>query len=356
MRKFISLCLALFMISPVTSSAFERYTVNVRRVSGNDRYETALKVNQECFSTADKAILGYGNDFASSLYGAYIGSSTQIPFLLNDKHGIKGEVLNELKRLGVKKVYIMGGYNLMDKSIDNTLIASGMKVERVVSRSGYDEAARRVINRIRFGKDRPDTNYKMLINDSKFPDLISALPVLARVNRYAGYTLQSCVGERPNRNHIYQLIVGGHNSVPKAFKNPCAIKDNDPENTFCISRNDKFSGRFNGKDRYETAVKVLTGYYYMQIEEKPTNTAVIVNGEDYPDALASSLMASHHKGVTLLAKKGATTVSEELDYALGAYNLHNVIIIGGENSVTNELQENIEAHLKELKKINDEFQ
>lgn len=327
MKKLVSLCLALFLLLPMCVSSD---ALNIRRVYGSDRYETALKINKECFSRSKRAILGSGEDFTSSMYGSYIASATNTPFLVNTKHGIRGDVLKELKRLGVQKVFIMGGYDVMDKSIENTLVANGIKsYERVVSRYGYSEPSKSVINRIRTGHDADGQMIEMIVNDQSFPDLMSSIPFLARANQKYGYILQSYTRTTPyyELGSPYQFIIGGYNTVPKSFKTTPELKGRGIG--LYHNQHGEVYGRLAGKNRYETCAQVLKAYEVMF--NRNIDTFILVDGENYPDALASSLLATKYNTTVFLIPKGSLNYFVKNIENNGGYQ--NVIIVGGPNSV-----------------------
>ena len=92
--------------------------------------------------------------------------------------------------------------------------------------------------------------------------------------------------------------------------------------------------RFDGDDRFETAVEVAEDYYeYLKIN---LDTVIIVDGTNFPDALASAPVASENKAAILLTfpRKLEEETREFLDENL---NITNIIIVGGENSVSSKI-------------------
>lgn len=127
--KSLALSIALLFTSSIPVFA----DINVSRISGYDRYETSINANKKYMNQANGnlAVIASGNDFKTALYGSYMASSLNVPYFVNPKHGVRTDILNELKRLNVNRVYVMGDYNMLDKSVDNTLKSKGIKIERI---------------------------------------------------------------------------------------------------------------------------------------------------------------------------------------------------------------------------------
>ncbi|MEG0250951.1 MAG: cell wall-binding repeat-containing protein [Peptostreptococcus sp.] len=354
MKKLVSICLGimLFVSSVSVSNADEN--INISRVSGWDRYETTVNANKKYMNSANGklAVIASGNDFRTALYGSYMASSLKVPYFVNPKHGLRTDILNELKRLNVNRVYIMGDYNVLDKSVDNTLKSKGVKVERFYdSAEYYDEIEGKVDGKI-FSTFFPNgsrcDNVGILINDLKFPDLLSSIPFLSESIRSqetylmgmkSVYNREYSDIEYLKNPHNWQYIIGGFNSVSGKFST------HDQYQGGLVYNDGYYSGRIYGSNRYKTSVEIAKAYE--TVFNKRVKTVVLVNGEDYPDALSSSLVATQNDGVVLLTQPNR--LNEDTANYIKNNDIKNVIIVGGEKSVS----KNVENELKSLK-INEE--
>nr|WP_308551196.1 cell wall-binding repeat-containing protein [uncultured Peptostreptococcus sp.] len=84
--------------------------------------------------------------------------------------------------------------------------------------------------------------------------------------------------------------------------------------------------RIEGVDRYQTSINVA--------DHHRSDTAIVVNGKDFPDALSAVSLANKFKANIILTRP----TSDDFQYKkftadLINRNIENVIIIGGENSV-----------------------
>ncbi len=332
MKKLVSVCLGimLFLSSVAISNADEK--INISRVSGWDRYETTVNANKKYMNSANGnlAVIASGNDFRTALYGSYMASSLKVPYFVNPKHGVRSDILNELKRLNVKRVYIMGNYGVLDKSVDNTLKSKGIKVERF-----YDIRIKEdnkystffiieQINGLLFKEYNNSLvgNHSILINQNSYPDVLSVVPFASENMRKNAYYLTDYRYE--NRSVVEPIhIIGGKKTIP----------DYGMDNRIC------------GSNRYKTSVEIAKAYE--TVFNKRVNTVVLVNGEDYPDALSSSLVATQNNGVVLLTQPNR--LNEDTANYIKNKDIKNVIIVGGEKSVS----KNVENELKKLK-VNEE--
>ena len=247
---------------------------------------------------------------------------------------------------------MIGGYNLLDKSIDNTLISKGIKFTRIYDQPKYDQWSETYfVNKISHQVDnvlftyfhpnepRGDIGSCILINDRNFPDMLSVIPLTSQLAIYDTTGMFDYRGF--DSTNGFKFIIGGPSTVPgyiKTFMGNDAPGLNDhtwedaEENTPRY-----YTGRISGNDRYQTAVEIAKTY-------KPLlgynlDTVVLVNGKNYPDALTSGIAAVSSRAAILLTepeKLNAHTKQFIVDN-----NIKNIIIIGGENSVSKTVENEI---------------
>lgn len=102
-----------------------------------------------------------------------------------------------------------------------------------------------------------------------------------------------------------------------------------------------------GADRYETAANISKNGW-----DKGSDYAIIANGEVFADALCAAPMAKKFNAPILLTQQGK--LPEYSKAELERLNVKHVIIVGGEGSVSKEIEGNIQNNLKvkpEVKRI-----
>lgn len=375
MKKLIAISMGiLFFMSSISvvkadekADEVVKQNINVSRVAGWDRYESTVNANKKYMKQAygNLAVIASGNDFKTALYASYMASALKVPYFVNPNHGMRSDVLNEMKRLNVKRVYVVGDYSKLDRSIDNTLLSRGIKVERVYDGkkycdgygSCYEMSLHEYIDTILFealhkGENRGDIGNVIYVNDNKFPDLLSAVPFLARTSAVQATALFGIeglsdiwLGENEYAVFNNRFIVGGYQSVPEEYRVRDYFYGEEFENKLMVNDEESYEpyrtwGRISGKNRYKTAVELAKAYNIVLHQD--INTIVLVNGQDYPDALSSSLVASQNNAAVLLTEPNK--LNEDTQKYIRENNIKNVIIVGGEKSVS----KNVENVLKDF--------
>ena len=86
---------------------------SVERISGEDRYETALNVAKKFFDmTSSTVVIATGDGFADGLVGSVTAIANNAPLLLANRNNIKG-VAEFVKETGAKRSIVMGGADVM---------------------------------------------------------------------------------------------------------------------------------------------------------------------------------------------------------------------------------------------------
>ena len=92
--------------------------------------------------------------------------------------------------------------------------------------------------------------------------------------------------------------------------------------------------RLAGQDRYETAATIAKQWSH-------SDYAILVSGENYPDALASAPLAQKHKAPILLTASDSLPASTK--QALADLEVNQVIIIGGTGVIAPSMEAELQA-------------
>lgn len=316
-KKILSLMLALtFVFStflPATSLA-DTKELDVKRFAGSGRYETAVEASKATFDKSKYAVVASGEDFPDALVGGTLAVQIEAPILLVGKNSVPAVVTQELTRLGVEKVFLLGGANTVTKSVETTLAKSGADVERIAGADRHDTASEIANKRYSLIPNRPIAmgDSIAVVDGYNFADALSASPFVGQIEGtyMHPYKANLIMGE---------YVFGGLNSVPKTSNSEI---------------------RLAGSDRYGTAVEVAKSYKtYLK---QDIDTIVLVDGTEFPDALASAPVASMNNGAILLTHP--TNFSKATrDYINNNDNIKNVIIVGGENSVSKAIENELKG-------------
>jgi putative cell wall-binding protein/uncharacterized coiled-coil protein SlyX len=116
--------------------------VNEKRLAGDDRYETAVKVSQAGWTTAGTVILARGDDFADAVAGVPLAHQLNAPILLTQTNSIVSATIAEITRLKAERVIILGGPGAISDNVRGELERIGLAVERIEGADRYETAAR----------------------------------------------------------------------------------------------------------------------------------------------------------------------------------------------------------------------
>lgn len=109
------------VISGSVANALQRYAGSVTRMSGSNRYSTAVDVSRETFDRSPVVFIATGSNFPDALGGGPVAGSIPGPLLLVPGTSVPGDVANELQRLGPDRVVILGGTSVVSSGVEAQL-------------------------------------------------------------------------------------------------------------------------------------------------------------------------------------------------------------------------------------------
>ena len=325
MKKSVSVLLATSLATSgitglqntVLSDTANSADSKVERISGTDRYETCVNISKKAYKSSEVAILASGQKIQDALASGGVAAKLKAPLLLTQKDRLPSVVLDELKRLNVKKVILVGGQESISKSLENQL-DNMFKVERVSGKDRYETSIKLAEE---LNKDNKQEN---IIVNGNTVDALTAGAVAAKLNRSIiltnGVNLPEGANRVVNPTSPNNIIIGGISSI-----NIEGLKGE----------------RIGGSDRYETSTKIAEKYYAGK-----TNKALLANGVNSIDALSAiNLVVSENAPVLL-------TAYDSLDNDVSKFlenNTNKVYVLGGYQSISDDVYKNIEKKLKENK-------
>lgn len=110
---------------------------SVLRLSGSNRYETAVAASQEGWDSAPTVFLASGRGFPDALGGGAAAAHKDAPLLLTDVDSLVAPTRDELTRLAPSTVYVLGGRVALNDSVVSA-VKSTLPGANVVRLSGAD--------------------------------------------------------------------------------------------------------------------------------------------------------------------------------------------------------------------------
>ncbi|WP_237036975.1 cell wall-binding repeat-containing protein [Mediannikoviicoccus vaginalis] len=309
-KKIFSVLLGTSIVLSSFSISEAATQPEVKRLSGTNRYSTSVAVSKAYYENSKEVVVASGEGFADALVGGTLSAQLDAPLLLTSSKALPEDVKNEISRLGVEKIYLLGGADTVKPEVESKLseIAS---VKRLSGKNRFETA--REIGRERLAIAKTEEHHIAAVDGFEFPDALASAPFVGRFgseNSKLTLLLPFSSDLKPD------YIVGGGNSV-------------------------KYDGeilkRFKGSDRVDTSLEIAKNYEeFLGITPK---TLIVVNGDDYPDAL-SAVSASKALDAPIVLNRGKV-VSKNLASYIENNEIEKVIVIGGEGSVPNSVYQEL---------------
>lgn len=280
-------------------------------------------------SLTDTVILANGYKFTDVLTSTVLGNEKKAPILLTNTENIKEDTMKEIERLNPKEIIISGGNASVSSDIEKELKDKNYEVNRVSGKDRY-ETAKVVGEEVR---EITKVNDKVILADgTNFPDVITMSTLASQNHTPILLTEPSQLENTTDKTikdwKVKDITIGGGNG---------SVSENIEKEL----KKDKKVSRIGGVDRYETAS--LVAKEVVGITGNKTDS-ILVNGMDFPDGITINSMAGKLNAPIYLTNPKELPEITRKDMK----DVKNVLIGGGENSVSN----NIEEELSKDKKVN----
>ena len=310
-------------------------STSINRIAGFDRYQTAVAVSQSGWPDgADTAILAYGENFPDALSAGPLAHKYNAPILLTGSYDLNGDTAQELKRLKVKKIYIVGGYAVISKNVENQLSLMNITPVQIAGQDRY-ETSLKVAQEVGLSKGI------FVTTGLDFPDALSIAPIAAA-------------------NEMPILLVPPEEltSIQKDFLSKSKIP-----NSYIVKGSTEMSDNvvsqfpnyevINGADPYERNINLITRF----TSSLDLDTVYLATGELFPDALTASALAQKGKNPLILLK-GDTIPYSALSFIRSSL-ISNFKILGGYSVISASTETTLlklPAQIESVSNVNDSVQ
>lgn len=293
-KKLLSLVLLASLSTTILGSginsthASASSLVQVTRISGKDRYETAANAAKANWTDgSDNVVIVNGKSYADAVSASTLAKKLDAPILLTGNNNLDSNTLSVLKQLKPKKVYIIGGTGSVSSGIEDELSQNYDKIIRLGGNNRY-ETNLKVANEL---VDNLGVNKKNIIavSGNGFSDALSVAPIAASENQILLLTNnnQSSIQDTINfAKDSYVTVVGTTNSVNKT------IYDS-------IHADQRING---GSDRFATNLNILNQFksYLKYDRAYVANASKNTFDNQFADSLVASALAGKNNSPLLL--------------------------------------------------------
>ncbi len=293
------------------------------RLSGIDRYETAIAIAQDSYpnpKSADAVVVARADNFADALPGGVLAYKENGPLLITMSGGLHSKVEAEISRVlkDDGTVYILGGTAAISNAAENQI--KNMANYTVIRLQGANrtETAYKIAQEV-----GDDSGKAILAYSHNFPDALAissyaareGVPILTSGTATLSTDAESYLSDY-NVNEVY--VVGGTGVISST--------------TFSQVESLVGAGnvkRLGGAGRYDTA-RLIAQEFFPEPE-----TAALAFGFNFPDALAGGVNAARYNAPVLLVNKD-NIPSEIEEYLTDKKNSLNTIMVYGGSAVVSD--------------------
>ncbi|MFL0269268.1 cell wall-binding repeat-containing protein [Candidatus Clostridium radicumherbarum] len=273
------------------------------RLSGTDRYETAIKVSQDSWQSSDYVVIASGEDFPDALCAAPLAKKYDAPILLTQNAAIPTNVVAEIQRLGAKNVFIVGGTGVISSAAESVLNGLNIQCTRIQGQDRYETSAKvaQIIG---------TSNGVAIASGENFPDALSIAPIAAAkqmpILLTNSNTIASNIKNLALNSSGEKYVIGGSGVI---------------SDTVAASLGSY--KRLAGVNRYETNLAVIKEFS----SAINFNKVYISTGNDFADALTGSAAAALTSSSLVLTD--GTDYNTNNFIKSEYYNISSLKVLGG---------------------------
>lgn len=294
-------------------------TGGISRLSGPDRFSTAIDVSMAQFPEADSAgavVLARGDDpngFADALAGGPLAVDRNAPLLITNPDQLLPAVATEIDRVlpDGATVYLLGGEAALSADVSSALTDAGYTVERIFGPDRYGTA-------VAIADELGNPDLVLIATGEAFPDALTG-------SAAAG------------ANDGAVLLTNGSSAHPSTT---AYLDEHDPAEVFAIGGPAATAfpeaTALAGVSRFATGVEVAEALF-----DAPTVVG-IARGDAFPDALAGGAHVASLGGPVLLTPSTAVDSGVEA-WLCGQSSLADLFLYGGTSALSGGVQERLAA-------------
>lgn len=289
----------------------------VSRIGGETQYDTAARIAEAGWNTADTAVLAVGTigNSSDALCAGPLAAQKNAPVLLTEGNVLTEVTQSTLQQLNVKKVYIIGGTGVVKANVEKSLQELGISVVRL---AGYDAAE----TSVKVAQEMGNIS-GIVLAGGKGQDALSISPVAA----LKGYPILYTDNKEKLPVSISQYIDGRKDSILSSV----VVGGTGVISSGQMNQLPGEKSRYGGYDAYDTNVEVIRGFSAVF----KFNSVFVANGQTMVDALAGVPLAAKEKAPVLLTEN---TAVKALDFVAGKLDGDSKVTgLGGEAVVSSRI-------------------
>ncbi|MFL8757109.1 cell wall-binding repeat-containing protein, partial [Clostridioides sp. GD02376] len=336
--KKIAAMLTVTMIAGSSTAGIASAQTVATNLTGQERYETAVKISQDGWKNADEVVIVNDSSIADALSATPFAKAKNAPILLTGKDKLNDKTKAEIQRLKAKKVYLIGGTSVLSTNIEKQIKDLKISFERIS------------------GAERYQTSLEL----AKRLDAISDVKKIAVVNGEKGLADAVSVGAPAAQNNMPVILADSKNGTAVADK---FIKDAGITQSYVVGGESSVSEaiknklpnstRLGGTDRNDTNAKVVKEFYKNTDLKNAYVTKDGMNKQDQLiDALAVGVLGAKNQSPVVLVGKNLSASQKSV---VNSKSFDKITKVGGNGNETafNEMKSLQEVSTIEAKTISE---
>lgn len=295
-------------------------------IAGGSRYQTSVLISEFTIpATCTAAVLATGRNWPDALGASSLAGALKCPLLLTDKDAVPDGVWNELDRLEVAKVYLVGGEAAIGSDVyDELEIEYGpANVVRIAGGSRYETAERvasETVSLLGAGYD----GTAFVVTGRNFPDALGAAPLAAGF----GWPIYLASSTGLSAGTVAAMDAAGVGSV--LIAGGAGAVSQTTEDSLVAKYGAEDVERLAGASRYDTAVElaehgVANGLYW--------DGVALATGATFPDALSGGVMQGLDGSVMLLTSPLALSGATQQALSANKDAIAEIRFLGGTGAI-----------------------
>ncbi|RNC63071.1 MAG: N-acetylmuramoyl-L-alanine amidase LytC [Candidatus Dichloromethanomonas elyunquensis] len=285
-------------------------TQTYERISGQNRYETAVMISRTGWVSSDFAVLSAGMDgnLVDALTAAPLAKLKNAPLLLTQGTSLNSQTEAELIRLGVRTVYVTSGTGVIQQPVLDKLRSMGLNVEPLGGKNRYETS-------VNIARQIGASAKVIIATGASNADALSIAPIAAA--------------------YQYPILLSEKDALPASVADYISSIRTNIADSYIIGGTGVLSDnvlydmpvpqRLGGTDRYQTN-RVISDHFYGYFNFDKT---YLVNGENahLVDALAAAPLIAMTSSPMIMTPKDMP--DETINY-ITQHFATNMSVIGGE--------------------------
>ena len=318
-------------VSTLSGESSLSATVSADRLSGRSRYETAVAISKNQFSSSKYVVLANGQAPNDILVASSLAGNLNAPILITDRNSLNASTKAEIQRLNSSNIIVIGGNSKISSAVTNSLKSMGKNVE-VINGSSDADMSVKVANK---AMEFKSANTVILSSEKSLPDSLSASALAAKNGYPIIYTGKNAIsgvakGFIKNGKISNVIIVGGDQTISNGVLNS-------------VKSMGKSVSRVYGRSRYDTSLAIAKNYF------NNSSTVGLATGAEFVDSLTSGPVSGLNNQAILLVSNN--TLSSGIKDYIKSTGAKSVYLYGGTSWLSEGFRGEVLKYLNQIHNI-----